>query len=116
MLAVAGCGSSPVSPSSSSSSSSSSRTAGAVSARSVERALLAHGGPPAPSAVSCRAATAAERAAAPFGQTRLPVFTCALTVGGVRATYLVEVLANGCFVAERRPAGRAIYGCGVGRS
>jgi hypothetical protein len=58
-------------------------------------------------------ASSAERAGAPFGNTRRPLFTCVLTVQGTRATYVVEVLANGCFVAERRPPGRAIYGCGV---
>jgi hypothetical protein len=54
------------------------------------------------------------------------VFSCAMTVtaggmGGARASgrYDVQVLANGCFVAERRtrtpPLGQAVYGCGVTR-
>jgi hypothetical protein len=41
------------------------------------------------------------------------LFTCELTVSGDRATYVVQVLHSGCFVAERTPPGRAVYGCGV---
>jgi hypothetical protein len=87
-----------------------------VSVGSVERALLAHGGPPAPTAAACRASSAAERASAPFGRTRRPLFTCELTVTGERASYVVQVLRNGCFIAERRRRGRAVYGCGADRS
>jgi hypothetical protein len=57
-----------------------------------------------------------ERSAAPFGSTMLPLFTCELTVTGQRAGYVVQVLRNGCFVAERRLPGRAVYGCGADRS
>jgi hypothetical protein len=89
---------------------------GGVSVRSVERALVAHGGPPAPSAAVCRGASAAERQAAPFGATQRPVLSCLLTVGGESALYDVQVLANGCVVAERGRPGRAVYGCGAGRS
>jgi hypothetical protein len=89
---------------------------GGVSVRSVERALLARGGPPAPTTAACRASSSAERAAAPFGHTRRPLFTCELTLTGERARYVVQVLRNGCFVAERRQPGRAVYGCGADRS
>jgi hypothetical protein len=41
------------------------------------------------------------------------VFTCLLTLTGERARYAVQVLANGCYVAERRRPGRAVYGCGA---
>jgi hypothetical protein len=89
---------------------------GGVSASSVTRALLAHGGPPTPTTADCRASSSAERKAAPFGPTRRPLFTCELTVTGERASYVVQVLRNGCFVAERRRPGRAVYGCGADRS
>jgi hypothetical protein len=89
---------------------------GGVSVPSVERALVAHGGPPAPSAAVCRGASAPERQAAPFGATQRPVLSCLLTVGGESARYDVQVLANGCFVAERHRPGRAVYGCGAERS
>jgi hypothetical protein len=32
---------------------------------------------------------------------------------GERTSYVVQVLPDGCFVAERRRRGRAVYGCGV---
>jgi hypothetical protein len=81
-------------------------------ARSIERALLAQPHE-APTTASCRASASAERAAVPFGHTRLPLFTCELTVTGERASYLVQVLGNGCFVAEGRRVRRAVYGCGA---
>jgi hypothetical protein len=87
-----------------------------VSVKSVERAMLTRGGPPRPTTSDCRASSAAERASTPFGHTRRPLFTCEVTVLGERATYDVQVLHNGCFVAERRRVGRAVYGCGAGRS
>jgi hypothetical protein len=83
---------------------------------SVTRALLAHGGPPAPTTADCRASSSAERRTARFGRTRRPLFTCELTVTGERASYVVQVLRNGCFVAERRRRGRAVYGCGADRA
>jgi hypothetical protein len=89
---------------------------GGVSVHSVERALVAHGGPPRPTSASCRGATAAERAAAPFGHTRRPFFSCLVTVTGERARYDVQVLGNGCYIAERRRPGRAVYGCGADRA
>lgn len=89
---------------------------GGVSVRSVERALLAHGGPPAPTTAACHASSSAERARGPFGHTRRPLFTCELTVSGERTSYVVQVLRNGCFIAERHRRGRAVYGCGADRS
>jgi len=44
------------------------------------------------------------------------LFTCELTLPDERASYVVQVLRNGCFVAERRRSGRAVYGCGADRS
>ena len=70
----------------------------------------------APTAAQCHVSSAAERAAAPFGQTSLPLFTCELTVSGKRARYAVQVLQNGCFVAERLGGGQSVQGCGVKRS
>jgi hypothetical protein len=34
-------------------------------------------------------------------------------VTGERVNYVVQVLPDGCFVAERRRRGRAVYGCGA---
>ena len=96
---------------SASSTASSSSAAAAGSARRLETALLATNGPPRPTSASCRPASAAERAAAPFGQTTPPVFVCLLAVEGQRATFDVQLLNNGCYVAERTPPGQAIYGC-----
>jgi hypothetical protein len=86
---------------------------GGVSVSGLEHALLTRGGPPPSSAASCRGATAAERNAAPFGATRRPLFSCALTVLGEPARYDVQILRNGCYVAERARPGQAVYGCGV---
>jgi hypothetical protein len=36
-------------------------------------------------------------------------------VAGERARYDVQVLLNGCYVAERDPYGQAVYGCGADR-
>lgn len=91
-------------------------TPGDVSVRSLSDALLAQAGPPRPTAVSCHVASGAQRARSPFGPSALPLFTCGLTVSGLRSNYLVQVLHNGCFVAERIPVGRAVYGCGVVRT
>lgn len=88
----------------------------APTGRRVQQALLAKRDPPRPTSASCRPATAAERSAAPFGRTSLPVFLCVLAVDGRRARYDVQVLTNGCYVAERTTPGQAIYGCGVRRS
>jgi hypothetical protein len=111
-LVVAGCGSSSGAPSTTSTSP---RTApGRAAIRSVERALVSRGGPPRPASASCRGASGAERRAAPFGHTRRPLFSCLLSVAGERARYDVQVLANGCFVAERHRPGRLVSGCGAG--
>ena len=61
----------------------------------------------------CRSATAAERGTAPFGPTSLPVFVCLVAVNGHSDAFNVQVLNNGCFVAERARPGKAIYGCGA---
>ncbi len=85
-----------------------------VSARSVVRALVSVE-PPRPTGVSCRTATSAQSTAF-FGPKAGPVFSCELTITRERASYVVQVLHDGCFVAERRRPGRAVYGCGVARS
>jgi hypothetical protein len=84
-----------------------------VAARKLEHGLLG-AGPPRPTSATCLPATAADRRASPFGAGRSPVFSCDITVVGTKARYYVQVLKNGCFVAERRRVGRAIYGCGAG--
>ena len=130
MTVAAGCGSSgsataPAPPSASRStttasssppSSAPSRPPSAPSAHRLENALLASTGSPRATSASCRAATAAERAAAPFGHTTLPVYVCLIAVEGHRDAFDVQVLTNGCYVAERRTPGQAIYGCGAGRA
>ena len=84
------------------------------SAHRLEAALLANSGPPRAASASCRPATSAERAAAPFGHTARPVFVCLVGRDGHRDAFDVQVLDNGCFVAERTRPGQAIYGCGAG--
>jgi hypothetical protein len=59
----------------------------------------------------CVTESGAERAKSPFGSTGPPVFACTITAGGSRTAYDVQLLPNGCFVAERRAPGKAIYGC-----
>jgi hypothetical protein len=124
-LILQACGGSSSSSSTTATSSTASHTsssvtassaAGGVSAQSVERALRVHGGPPAPTAAQCHASSATERSAAPFGHTSLPIFTCELTVSGHSGRYAVQVLPNGCFVAERLGGGQSVQGCGVKRS
>lgn len=43
----------------------------------------------------------------------LPVFVCLIALERQRDAYDVQVLGNGCYVAERIRPGKAIYGCGV---
>ncbi len=71
-------------------------------------------GAPHPAEVSCRAESASERERSPFGPTGGSVYACSLTVHGNLVPYDVQLLRNGCFVAERRRPGKAIYGCGAG--
>jgi hypothetical protein len=73
-------------------------------------------GKPSPTAVSCRLETAAQRGQSPFGPTGPPVFSCSITAGGAPSVYDVQLLPSGCFVAERRKPGKAIYGCGAGKA
>ena len=42
-----------------------------------------------------------------------PVFVCLVAVEGQRDAFDVQVLNNGCYVAERIRPGEAIYGCGA---
>jgi hypothetical protein len=84
--------------------------------RGLERALLSGSGPPRPTFASCRPETANEQAASPFGHSSRPLFLCMVAVNGQRGRYDVQVLANGCYVAERRVPGQALYGCGAGRA
>lgn len=81
------------------------------SSRSVEHALLTVTGQTRPTYALCRPATAAEIQASPVGPP--PLFLCMITLSGQRARYDVQVLRNGCYVAERRPPGQAqsIVGC-----
>lgn len=85
-------------------------------AGSLERANLRQTNPPRLTAVSCRSPTASERASSPIGGTASALFSCRITVEGESARFDVQVLPNGCFVAERQPAGQAVYGCGVART
>jgi hypothetical protein len=67
-------------------------------------------------AATCRLETASEQGKSPFGSTGAPIYSCSVTAGGVASAYDVQLLASGCFVAERRKPGKAIYGCGAGRA
>ncbi len=88
-------------------------TINGIRAASVEYAILQNSPPPRPTAASCRAPTAAEQSKSPVGGTGSTLFSCSITVVPARVQFYVEVLPNGCFVAERQRPGRAIYGCGV---
>jgi len=79
---------------------------GAMTTHGLEGALIANGAV----APTCRPATAAERAAGPFGR-RGRLFSCRMTIDGERARYDVQVVGERCFVAERHHRGRALYGC-----
>jgi hypothetical protein len=64
-------------------------------------------------AASCRSATDADRARAPFGPRATNLYVCTIDLprAGDPARYDVQLLANNCFVAERRRPGNADYGC-----
>jgi hypothetical protein len=81
------------------------------SSRSLERALLAMTAPPRPTYALCHSATAAQIRASPVGPP--PLFLCTITLNGQPAQYDVQVLHNGCYIAERRPPGpgQSVVGC-----
>ena len=82
-----------------------------VREESVERAVRRHADVGVSSA-SCRAPT--RGAHTPFGHTRLPVMHCLVRTHDGEAWYEVEVLRNGCFLAEADDGARGeIRGCGV---
>jgi hypothetical protein len=78
----------------------------------VERAVRRNGDVGVSSA-SCRAPSRADAARSPFGPTRRPVMHCLVGTGDGLAWYEVEVLRDGCFLAERDTGGSEIRGCGV---
>jgi hypothetical protein len=88
-----------------------------VRAVSLERSIVQPAGPatgaPPPDGASCQTPTRAERGRAPFGATRRPVFACFITSRSGAGSYFVQVLANGCWVAERRQGRGGLQGCGV---
>jgi hypothetical protein len=81
-----------------------------VSAAQLERALRSN--PDDPALATCHAATPADRRpGSSFAHTRR-LFVCLIALRGQRpALFDVQVLDNGCFVAERRRRGQADYGC-----
>jgi hypothetical protein len=103
VAAVTGCaGSPPSSPSRATSTST-----------KLETALRTNPNDEATSA-ACAPATVQDRARHTFGRTRAPLFVC--TIRLVRAparaeAFDVQVLHNGCFIAERIRRGQADYGC-----
>jgi hypothetical protein len=116
--ATSSSSSSSSSASSSSSSSSSTSSSGgsappAARGQSLTRALLKSRSQPPVTGAACVPESRAQRAKSPFGPNGPPVFSCQLRAGGTRIAYDVQLLANGCFVAERRKPGKAIYGCGA---
>lgn len=88
-------------------------SAAALPANHVAHGLLHARVKPPLTGARCRLETPAERAGSPFGPVGGSVYACTLARGGPPVAYDVQVLANGCFVAERRKPGAVIYGCGV---
>jgi hypothetical protein len=81
-----------------------------VSAAQLEHALVNN--PDDPALATCRAATRADRHAARSFKHTPRLFVCRLALRGQQpALFDVQVLDNGCFVAERRRPGQADYGC-----
>jgi hypothetical protein len=81
----------------------------------LEHALTVARSNPTVTAATCHLETASQLRKSPFGSSGAPVYSCSLTAGGVPTAYDVQVLASGCFVAERIKPGKAIYGCGAGK-
>jgi hypothetical protein len=84
-------------------------------AHRLESALRRSGATPPVSSASCALETAAQRSGTPFGPIGGSVYACMLTRGATKVAYNVQLLPNGCFVAERRAPGAVIYGCGAAR-
>ena len=101
------------SASSASSTTTSSSSAAPLPAGRVAHDLLHASVKPPLTGARCALETAAQRARSPFGPVGGTVYACTLAHGGPPVAYDVQVLSNGCFVAERRKPGAAIYGCGV---
>ena len=84
-----------------------------VTAAQLEHALRTNPNAEA-GAASCRRATRTDRRAAgrAFGPTRRPLFACSIAVGGLSAEpFVVQVLANRCFVGAARRGRRGDLGC-----
>jgi hypothetical protein len=77
----------------------------------VTSALMSSRTKPRISAASCSTASAREAAHGPFGRTKDPVFGCTITRDGAVGRYVVQLLPNGCVVAESVSGHHAIYGC-----
>jgi hypothetical protein len=109
-LALAGCGNQP-DPTGAAPRPASAQVGG-VRESSLERALRRHANADV-SSVSCRPPTGADAARAPFGHTQLPVLSCLVGSHDRHAWYDVEVLRDGCFLAERAVGGGDLRGCGI---
>jgi len=88
-----------------------------VRARDLERAIVDPPRLPADAATPYDASCASPRTGADralvrtrFGSTTRPVFVCAV---GERATYLLQVLGNGCYTGGEIGGRRGLQGCGV---
>jgi hypothetical protein len=81
-----------------------------VTAARLAQALRTN--PNMPAAATCHRATRADRRAVRSFATTPRLFVCQITLPHrAAATFDVQVLAGGCFVAERRRRGQADYGC-----
>jgi hypothetical protein len=81
-----------------------------VSAAGLEHAI--HTKPGTPAIATCHAATNADRHHARTFANTHRLFICQIALRGQPpAVFDVQVLANGCYVAERRRRGQADYGC-----
>ncbi|MEY2513254.1 MAG: hypothetical protein QOJ89_612 [bacterium] len=107
-IVVAGCGGDPRRPATAAKPHAAARPP--VTAERLAQAIRTN--PNMPAEASCHRATAADRRAArTFANTRR-LFVCRITLPSQRpAMFDVQVLGNGCFVAERRRRGQADYGC-----
>jgi hypothetical protein len=90
---------------------------GGVTAASVERAILSQKTLPRPTAASCRAPTTSEQSKATIGGADSVFFSCRITLETQPAEFVVQVLLNGSFIAEREDRHQQqIFGCCVAHS
>jgi hypothetical protein len=109
-IVVAGCGNDPPRRATATKPPAHAAARPPVSAERLAQAIRTN--PNMPASAACHRATAADRRAAHSFATTKRLFVCRITLPGQSpAIFDVQVLGNGCFVAERRRRGQADYGC-----